>query len=72
MTQKVVSAAVAEIADNRATIEQETNVKLRTLAEQLVADFAGLIYEEVLPARASFDHLLLTAHERVDGACPLS
>jgi hypothetical protein len=97
MTQKLVSAAVAEIADNRATIEQikgmlmmiyrvdaaaafdllkwrsqETNVKLRTLAEQLLADFAGLIYEEVLPARATFDHLLLTAHERVDGAGPLS
>jgi hypothetical protein len=47
---------------------QETNVKLRTLAEQVLADFAELIYEETLPPRATFDHLLLTAHLRVDAA----
>ena len=45
---------------------QETNVKLRLLAEQLLADYAGLVYEDVLPPRATFDHLLLTAHQRVD------
>jgi fructose-specific component phosphotransferase system IIB-like protein len=97
MTEEFVSAALAEIAENRATIEQAkgmlmliyrvnadaafdllrwrsqaTNVKLRILAEQLLADFAGLNYEEVLPPRATFDHLLLTAHERVDAAGPFS
>ncbi|OBK76715.1 PAS and ANTAR domain-containing protein [Mycobacterium sp. 1274761.0] len=84
-----VSAAVAEIAENRAVIEQakgmlmliyrisddsafellkwrsqETNIKLRVLAEQLLTDFAKLTYEEVLPPRGTFDHLLLTAHQR--------
>ena len=28
---------------------QETNVKLRMLADQVLADFGQLIYEEVLP-----------------------
>ncbi len=88
--EQLVSAAVAEIAENRATIEQakgmlmliyritgdsafellkwrsqQTNVKLRVLAEQVIADFGQLIYEEILPPRATFDHLLLTAHLRV-------
>ena len=45
---------------------QESNVKLRVLAEQLLADYAALTYEEVLPPRSTFDHLLLTAHQRVD------
>ena len=88
--EEMVSAAVAEIAENRATIEQakgmlmliyrvsdesafellkwrsqETNVKLRMLAEQVLSDFGQLIYEEILPPRATFDHLLLTAHLRV-------
>ena len=44
---------------------QESNVKLRMLAEQLLADYAGLTYDELLPPRATFDHLLLTAHQRV-------
>jgi hypothetical protein len=95
ITAQLVSAAVAEIAENRAAIEQvkgmlmvvyridadaafellkwrsqETNVKLRILAEQLLADFGGLSYEETLPPRATFDHLLLTAHHRVDAAGP--
>jgi fructose-specific component phosphotransferase system IIB-like protein len=93
--EELVSAAVAEIAENRATIEQakgmlmliyrvtdesafellrwrsqETNVKLRTLADQILADFAQLTYEETLPPRSTFDHLLLTAHLRVDAAGP--
>jgi hypothetical protein len=92
---ELITAAVAEIAENRATIEQvkgmvmliyrldadaafdllkwrsqETNVKLRILAEQLLSDFAELTYEEKLPPRATFDHLLLTAHQRVDAAGP--
>ena len=49
---------------------QETNVKLRTLAEQVLTDFGELTYEETLPPRATFDHLLLTAHQRVDAARP--
>ena len=93
--EELVSAAVAEIAENRATIEQakgmlmliyriteesafellkwrsqETNVKLRMLADQVLADFGQLTYEETLPPRATFDHLLLTAHLRVDAAGP--
>jgi hypothetical protein len=89
----LVSAAVAEIAENRAAIEQakgmlmliyritddsafellkwrsqETNVKLRVLADQVIADFGELTYEETLPPRATFDHLLLTAHLRIDAA----
>jgi hypothetical protein len=91
--EELVTAAVAEITENRATIEQakgmlmliyrvdaaaafdllkwrsqEANVKLRVLAEQLLTDFGSLTYEETLPPRAIFDHLLLTAHQRVDAA----
>jgi len=44
---------------------QETNVKLRVLAEQIVEDFLDLRYDEVLPARAVYDRLLLTAHFRI-------
>jgi PAS domain S-box-containing protein len=45
---------------------QETNVKLRVLAEQVVKDFLALTYDEVLPDRAEYDRLLLTAHLRLD------
>ena len=44
---------------------QETNTKLRALAEQIATDFLKLSYDEVLPARAVYDRLLLTAHMRV-------
>ncbi|MFG1930464.1 PAS and ANTAR domain-containing protein [Mycobacterium sp. NPDC048908] len=44
---------------------QETNTKLRALAEQIVHDFLDLPYDEVLPARSVYDRLLLTAHLRV-------
>jgi fructose-specific component phosphotransferase system IIB-like protein len=44
---------------------QETNTKLRALAEQIVQDFLDLPYDEVLPARIVYDRLLLTAHLRV-------
>jgi PAS domain S-box-containing protein len=44
---------------------QETNTKLRALAEQIVGDFLDLPYDEVLPARIVYDRLLLTAHLRV-------
>ncbi|MDA2894073.1 PAS and ANTAR domain-containing protein [Mycolicibacterium sp. BiH015] len=90
-TATMVSAAVAEITENRAVIEQvkgmlmliyrvdadaafdllrwrsqETNVKLRVLAEELLAAYRELVYDETLPPRAAFDHLLLTAHQRVE------
>lgn len=88
--QQRVSAAIAEIAENRATIEQakgmlmvvygisaeaafdllrwrsqEGNVKLRMLAEQVVADFLQLAQNEKAPSRAAYDNLLLTADHRV-------
>ncbi|MFG1796592.1 PAS and ANTAR domain-containing protein [Nocardia altamirensis] len=44
---------------------QETNIKLRTLASRLVADFASLT-DSTVALRTRFDHLLLTAHQRVD------
>lgn len=44
---------------------QETNTKLRLLAEQLAQDFLNLDYTETLPSRVVFDRLLLTAHQRV-------
>jgi PAS domain S-box-containing protein len=43
---------------------QETNTKLRALAEQIVKDFLELQYDEVLPSRIVYDRLLLTAHLR--------
>ncbi len=44
---------------------QETNVKLRVLAEQLIADVRALNYGETVPPRSTFDRLLLTVHQRV-------
>jgi fructose-specific component phosphotransferase system IIB-like protein len=44
---------------------QETNTKLRVLAEQIAKDFLELSSDEVLPARAEYDRLLLTAHLRI-------
>jgi PAS domain S-box-containing protein len=48
---------------------QETNTKLRKLASQLIDDF---ITELQVPAgiRERADHLLLTAHERLQGQAP--
>jgi PAS domain S-box-containing protein len=46
---------------------QETNVKLRVLAEQITADFLGVSRGETLPSRSEYDTLLLTAHLRVNG-----
>lgn len=45
---------------------QETNTKLRALAEQIAEDFLELDYQELLPHRSVFDRLLLTAHLRVE------
>ncbi|MGV9664525.1 PAS and ANTAR domain-containing protein [Nocardia niigatensis] len=43
---------------------QETNTKLRALAAQLMEDLQSLA-DSAMPIRTHFDHLLLTAHERV-------
>jgi hypothetical protein len=43
---------------------QETNTKLRVLAERIAKDFLDLQYEEELPPRSVYDRLLLTAHHR--------
>jgi len=42
---------------------QETNTRLRTIAERIVAGFAEC--EPGTELRTQFDHLLLTAHQRV-------
>jgi hypothetical protein len=45
---------------------QGANIRLRALAEQLVADVLTLKHDEGSPlSRPTFDQLLLTAHERV-------
>jgi PAS domain S-box-containing protein len=44
---------------------QESNVKLRLLAEQITKDFLELSYDDVLPSRSEYDRLLLTAHLRI-------
>ncbi len=46
-------------------LSQEANVKLRLLAEQISEDFrgAGLAFR----SQSDFDHLLLTAHQRIRG-----
>lgn len=91
--QKQLRAAIAEIAENRATIEQakgmlmvvygidssaafdllrwrsqEANIKLRLLAERVVADFVGLSQIESSPPRSAYDNLLLTADQRIVGS----
>jgi len=43
---------------------QETQVKLRRLAEQVVTDFTSLRHNGTMPPRATYDNLLLTAHLR--------
>ncbi|BBY22131.1 PAS and ANTAR domain-containing protein [Mycobacterium stomatepiae] len=87
--EDLVTAKLAEIAEQRAGIEQakgmlmlvygigdgpafdllkwlsqEANIKLRLLAEQICEDFRGLGPRMI--SQSDFDHLLLTAHERVD------
>ncbi len=41
---------------------QQTNTRLRTIAEQLVTGFVEC--EPAADLRTRFDHLLLTAHQR--------
>jgi PAS domain S-box-containing protein len=86
--EDLVTAKLAEIAEQRAVIEQakgmlmliygigegtafnllkwlsqEANVKLRLLAKQICEDFRNA--GPGLSSQSEFDHLLLTAHERV-------
>lgn len=83
-----LSAKIAEISENRASIEQvkgmlmliygisdsaafdllrwlsqEANIKLRPLAEQIAQDFRGAGLP--LNTQSEFDHLMLTARQRV-------
>jgi ANTAR domain len=44
---------------------QETHVKLRALAAQLLADIRLLSHDDSASYRAGFDRVLLTAHQRV-------
>ena len=45
---------------------QEGNVKLRALAEQVLADVLTLKHDKGAPlSRATFDEMFLTAHQRV-------
>jgi hypothetical protein len=45
---------------------QQSNVKLRALAEQVLIDVRTLTHDEdSLPSRPAFDRLLLTAHQRI-------
>jgi PAS domain S-box-containing protein len=88
--EDLVTAKLAEITEQRATIEQakgmlmliygvgdeaafellkwlsqEANVKLRLLAEKVCDAFRGS-GAAALAAHSDFDHLLLTAHQRID------
>lgn len=87
--QEVLDAALPDLFENRAAIEQakgvlmyvyrvsaeqafrvlqwrsqETNVKLRALAKQLLAEVATLAAPPAA-AQSQFDHVLLTVHERI-------
>jgi len=44
---------------------QDTNVKLRGMAEQLQKDIRGMHYDENRPHQSGSDQLLLTAKVRV-------
>lgn len=49
---------------------QETNIKIRALAEQLTADVVAM-GGALVQQRTRFDHLLLTLHERVTPSEPV-
>ena len=44
---------------------QESNIKLRLLAERLMSQFQSLRYDEAPPRRSTFDHILMTVAQRV-------
>ncbi len=43
---------------------QNTNTKLRALAQQIATDFRSVPHDSQLPAQSVYDNLLMTAHER--------
>lgn len=49
---------------------QETNVKLRLVAEQITRDFVALTRDHQTPTRTEYDNLLLTAHQRITDDTP--
>jgi ANTAR domain len=44
---------------------QESNIKLRLLAERLMSQFQSLRYDEAPPRRSTFDHIRMTVAQRV-------
>jgi ANTAR domain len=44
---------------------QNTNIKLRALAEQLVSDYRALSNEKALPSRSVYGKTLMTVHWRI-------
>ncbi|WP_293341300.1 PAS and ANTAR domain-containing protein [Mycobacterium sp.] len=87
--QEVLDAALPDLFENRAAIEQakgvlmyvyrvsadqafrvlqwrsqETNVKLRALAKQLLAE-VSILEAPTAALQSQFDHVLLTVHERI-------
>lgn len=62
MVYSMDAAAAFELLKWRS---QETNVKLRRLAEQITADFLGVQHDGTMPTRSVYDNLFLTAHLRV-------
>lgn len=44
---------------------QQINVKVRDLAKQIAADFAAVPHDGEMPPLRTYDHLLLTAHQRI-------
>lgn len=44
---------------------QQANVKLRDLARQITADFADVHHDGQIPLQMTYDHLLMTAHQRI-------
>jgi hypothetical protein len=65
LVYRVDAVAAFELLKWRAS---EAKIKLRIFAERLLADFTELYYEETLPPRSTFDHVLLTVQQRVDAA----
>jgi hypothetical protein len=45
-------------------LSQESNIKLRVLAQQIGIDLRAAAHDEIV-TKAAFDHMLLTAHQRV-------
>lgn len=51
-------------------VSQKHNVKVRRLAERLVADFSAVGHDGQMPPRSVYDNLLMTAHQRLSTDLP--